>query len=191
MQKILKDVFKKNSVLMWSAVIGSCLWIVNAAFNCAAKDYRAFFINLLYVVCLITLTGAIFKKEENDIQGMIGALLMISVVGNLNVLSEMIDEDIPSRTVWQLVFGLVIMMAIFINHFLISHSEYRNTRRIYISQILLLILILFRCYQIILNIISGEFNIFMIEVTVGMLAIIPTMNVIICTECRGDGYKIQ
>ena len=133
----------------------------------------------------------IFKKEENDIQGMIGALLMISVVGNLNVLSEMIDEDIPSRTVWQLVFGLVIMMAIFINHFLISHSEYRNTRRIYISQILLLILILFRCYQIILNIISGEFNIFMIEVTVGMLAIIPTMNVIICTECRGDGYKIQ
>ncbi|WP_139165160.1 MULTISPECIES: hypothetical protein [unclassified Butyrivibrio] len=60
-----------------------------------------------------------------------------------------------------------------------------------ISQILLGILILFRCYQIILNILSTGFSILMLEVTVGMLAIIPTLNVIICTECRGDGYKIK
>ena len=29
-----------------------------------------------------------------------------------------------------------------------------------------------------------------IEVTVGMLAIIPTLNVVVCIECRNDGYKI-
>lgn len=132
-----------------------------------------------------------FQRGKNVIQGMIGALLMISVVGNINVLSEMLDTDIPSRTLWQMIFSLIVMTAIFINHFLISHSQYQNMRRIMISQILLGILILFRCYQIILNILSTGFSILMLEVTVGMLAIIPTLNVIICTECRGDGYKIK
>ena len=31
---------------MWSILIGSILWLTNAAFNFAAKDYRAFCINL-------------------------------------------------------------------------------------------------------------------------------------------------
>lgn len=54
---------------MWSVVIGSALWLVNASFNFAAKDYRAFCINLLYVVCLLTLGGAYFRKEKDIVQG--------------------------------------------------------------------------------------------------------------------------
>lgn len=62
---------------MWSIVIGCALWLTNAAFNFAAGDYRAFCINILYVVCLVTLGGAAFKVENNVLQAAIGALLMV------------------------------------------------------------------------------------------------------------------
>lgn len=177
-------------MLIWSVVIGSMLWITNAVFNIIAGDYRAFFINILYVICLITLCGAEFKNEKNVIQGMIGALLMISVVGNINVLSEMLAADIPSRALWQMLLGLVLTVALFVNHFLISHSRYQSIRRIYINQLIVLVLLIFRCYQIVLNAVSGGISPIIIEVTVGLLAIIPTLNVVVCIECRGDGYKI-
>ena len=48
--------------------------------NFAAKDYPAFCINLLYVVCLLTLGGAAFRQEKDILQGMIGALMMISAI---------------------------------------------------------------------------------------------------------------
>ena len=176
---------------MGSALFGSILWIANAAFNFAANDYRAFFINILYVICLITLCAAEFKKEKNVIQGMIGALLMISVVGNVNVLSEMLDADIPSRALWQMIMGFALTFALFVNHFLISHTSYHNERRIYINQLIVITLLILRCYQIVLNLAGSGLSRIIIEVTVGMLAIIPTLNVIVCIECRGDGYKIN
>ena len=172
-------------------VIASVLWIANAVFNLVAKDFRAFFINILYVICLITLGGATFRQEENVVQGMIGALLMICVFGNVNVLSEMLEESIPSRALWQMLVGFAVTVAIFINHFIISHSKYQNLRQIKISQLLILFLLVFRCFQIILNIFSGGITTMVIEVTVGMLAIIPTLDVLVCVECRGDGYRIN
>ncbi len=36
---------------------------------------------------------------------------------------EVLTEDIPSRTLWQLIIGLVLTVAIFLNHFLLSHSN--------------------------------------------------------------------
>ena len=191
MQYSFERAFKKDSMLMWSAFCASVLWIANAVFNIIDSDYRAFFIDLLYVICLLTLCGAEFKKERNVIQGMIGALLMVCVVGNVNVLSEMLSVPIPSRSLWQLIVGFVLTVGIFINHFMISHSKYHTPWRIKINQIMVLLLLILRCFQIILNIISGGFSTIVIEVTIGMLAIIPTMNVIVCIECRGDGYKIR
>lgn len=191
MHELLKTGFKKNEVLVCSIFIASALWITNAVFNYNAADYRALSINLLYVVCLIPLGLASFKKENNVVQGLMGALLMISIVGNVNVLSEMLTEDIPSRNLWQLKIGLVVTAAIFINHFMIALPKYRNKKRIILNQILIMALLLFRCYQIIINLVSGGITPLMIEVNIGMLAIIPTLNVIACIECRGDGYKIQ
>ena len=98
MQASIKRFFRKDSTLMWSILIGSILWLTNAAFIFAAKDYRAFCINLLYVICLLTLGGATFRQEKEIVQGMIGALMMVSVIGNVNVLSEMLDTMIPSRS---------------------------------------------------------------------------------------------
>ena len=190
MQSSFQRFFKKDSTLMWMIVVASVLWITNSIFNLAAKDFRAFFINILYVICLITLGGASFRQEKNVMQGMIGALLMISVVGNLNVLSEMLEEPIPSRALWQMLVGFAVTVAIFINHFIISHSKYHILQQIKISQLLILFLLVFRCFQILLNIVSGGITTLVIEVTVGMLAIIPTLDVLICVECRGDGYKI-
>jgi len=39
MQASIKRFFRKDSFLMWSVLIGSILWLTNAAFNFAAKDY--------------------------------------------------------------------------------------------------------------------------------------------------------
>ena len=191
MQKSIKNGFEKNSTLIVSTLIASILWITNAVFNFTANDYRAFFINILYVICLITLCGAEFKKEKNVIQGMIGALLMISVVGNVNVLSEMLTADIPSRALWQMILGMALTVALFVNHFLISHSGYKNGTLNGMNQVIVIALLAFRCYQIILNVAGSDLSLLVIEVTVGMLAIIPTLNVVVCIECRGDGYKIS
>jgi len=190
MQETLKKGFQKDSVLMGSALSGGILWMINAVFNLIAKDYRAFFIDILYVISLITLCGAEFKKEKNVIQGMIGALLMISVVGNVNVLSEMLTAEIPSRALWQLILGMVLTVSLFVNHFLISHSRYHNSRRIRINQWIIVALMILRCYQILLNVAGGGRSFLILEITIGMLAIIPTLNVVVCIECRGDGYKI-
>ena len=50
MQQSFKKGFEKDSMLMGSAIAGSILWIINAVFNYIATDYRAFLINILYVI---------------------------------------------------------------------------------------------------------------------------------------------
>ena len=50
---------------------------------------------------------------------MIGASLMVSVIGNVNVLTEMIQADIPSRALWLVITGFVLMLFLFLNHFLL------------------------------------------------------------------------
>lgn len=162
--------------------------MTNGAFNFAAKDYRAFCINLLYVICLLTLGGATFRKEKDIVQGMIGALMMVSVIGNVNVLSEMLETTIPSRSLWQMIVGAVLTVGLFINHFLITRKKTRKLWRIEVNQCIVFILLLFRTYQVIENIASRGFTPLMIEITVGLLAIVPTLNVIACIESRTDSF---
>ena len=188
MQASIKRYFKKDSFLMWSILIGSILWLTNAAFNFAAKDYSAFCINVLYVICLLTLGGATFRHEEAIVQGMIGALLMLCIIGNVSVLSEMLDTTVPSRTLWQLIVGAVLMIGLFINHFMITRKKTRTIWRIEVNQCIVFFLLLFRTYQVIENIASRGFTPLMIEITVGLLAIVPTLNVIACIESRSDSY---
>jgi len=188
MQASIKRFFRKDSTLMWSILIGSILWLTNAAFNFAAKDYRAFCINLLYVICLLTLGGATFRQEKDIVQGMIGALLMVSVIGNVNVLSEMLDTTVPSRTLWQMIVGAVLTVCLFINHFMITRKRSRKLWRIEVNQGIVFFLLLFRTYQVIENIASRGFTPLMIEITVGLLAIVPTLNVIACIESRTESY---
>ena len=188
MQPSIKRFFRKDSFLMWSILIGSILWLTNAAFNFAAKDYRAFCINILYVVCLLTLGGATFRQEKDIVQGMIGALLMVSVIGNVNVLSEMLDTMIPSRSLWQMIVGAVLTVGLFINHFMITRKRSRKLWRIEVNQGIVFFLLLFRTYQVIENIASRGFTPLMIEITVGLLAIVPTLNVIACIESRTESY---
>lgn len=190
MQASIKRFFRKDSTLMWSVLIGSILWLTNAAFNFAAKDYRAFCINVLYVICLLTLGGATFRQEKDIVQGMIGALMMVSVIGNVNVLSEMLDTTVPSRTLWQMVVGAVLTVVLFINHFMITREKTRTLWRIEINQGIVFFLLLFRTYQVTLNIISAGFTTLMLEISVGLLAIVPTLNVIACIESRTGSYAM-
>ena len=188
MQSSIKRFFRKDSFFMWSVLIGSILWLTNAAFNFAAKDYRAFCINVLYVICLLTLGGATFRLEKDIVQGMIGALMMVSVIGNVNVLSEMLDTTVPSRTLWQMIVGAVLTVSLFINHFMITRKRSRKFWRIEVNQGIVFFLLLFRTYQVIENIASRGFTPLMIEITVGLLAIVPTLNVIACIESRTESY---
>ena len=90
MHQSSKAFFEKDSVLMWSAVCAMVLWIINGALNLAAGSYTSFFINLFYVICLLTLCAAEFRGQKNVVQGMIGALMMVFAMGNVNVLLAII-----------------------------------------------------------------------------------------------------
>ena len=124
-----------------------------------------------------------------------GALMMVFAMGNVNMLSSALknltmDPQAPSRVTWQLAVSFILALALFINHFLITSTNYRTSRRIMINQVLILAILVLRCYQIIINLVSGDFSQVMIRSTVGMLAIIPMLNAVICTECRGEAYTV-
>ncbi len=62
MQQSIKRFYMKNAVLVCSVVLGAVLWLVNAAFNFAAKDYSAFGVNIAYIICLISMAGAFLPE---------------------------------------------------------------------------------------------------------------------------------
>lgn len=189
MHASIKQFFLKDSVLMGSALSTIALWTVNAVLNLKNNSHTSFFINLLYIICLLTMAGAEFKKQENVKQGMVGALMATFIMGNVNLLSSvfknMAVEGVPSLASWQLIISFVLALGLFINHFMLSNSRYNNRKRIALNQIDLLLILLLRCYQLIINFTGGHYSMAMIRATVGMLAIIPMMNAVICVECRG------
>ena len=188
MQKSFKQFFMKNEVFICSVVLGAILWLVNAAFNFAAKDYRALGVNIAYIICLISKAGAFFAGNMIVVQGMIGALMMTCVWGNVNVLTEMLNSDIPSRSLWQMILGAALTITLFINHFLISREKTKTTWRIKANQIIIIMILVLRTYQIILNVLAGGFSPLVIEITVGLLAIIPTLDSVASIEAKTDAY---
>ena len=188
MQQNFKQFFMKNTVLICSVALGASLWLVNAVFNFAAKDYSALGVNIAYIICLISMAGAFFAGNMIVVQGMIGALMMTCVWGNVNVLTEMLNSDIPSRSLWQMILGAALTIALFINHFLISREKTKTTWRIKANQIIIIMILVLRTYQIILNVLAGGFSPLVIEITVGLLAIIPTLDAVASIEAKTDAY---
>lgn len=193
MQEIIKNGFKRNDVLMWSAVAAGILWTANRVLNIIDGGYNDFFTNLVYVVCLITLCGAEFKKENNLAQGMIGALLVTYLFGNVRLVTSnlkgVLETGLPSRANWMLIFGAFLGLCLFINHFLLTNSKYKNKRRVTINQLIVLILLLLRTVQVLMNLFGSDFSQLSTKATIGLLAIIPTLNVIVCIEARNDNYE--
>lgn len=190
MQNSIKSFFKKDAVFKWSVFLGSILWLINAAFNFKAEDYRAFCINVLYAVCLAAIYSFWYRKENTALHGMLGALMMICVIGNVNVMSEMLAASIPSRSLWQIAVGSVLTIGLFINHFMIISRKTKTLWRVKINQMIIILLLLLRCYQVVENIAAREFPVLILEITVGLIAIVPTLNTIACIESKTDAYDI-
>jgi hypothetical protein len=195
MHNTLKKGFQRNGVLLWSTVAACLLWTANAVMNISASGHRSFFVNLMYILCLIILCFAEFKQEKNIVQGMIGALLMAFLFGNHNVVMAIIDKvadgNVPSRADWQIIVGFILALALFVNHFLIASPTFRSMRRINMNQIIVVLIILLRTMQVLLNIFGPEHTNLSVRSSIGVLAIIPTLNVILCIESRGEYYKVQ
>ena len=62
MHDTLKKGFQRNDVLLWSTVAACVLWIANAAMNISASGHRSFFVNLMYILCLIMLCYAELRQ---------------------------------------------------------------------------------------------------------------------------------
>ena len=99
-----------------------------------------------------------------------------------------LDTTIPSRSLWQMLFGAVLTVGLFINHFMITRKKTRKLWRIQINQGIVFFLLLFRLFQVIENIASRGFTPLMVEISVGLLAIVPTLNVVACIESRTGVY---
>lgn len=190
MQKSLQTFFEKDATLISFTTFGIILWLINAGFNIAAHDWMSFFINLFYVICLFGVAAASLKGERNMAQTMISALMTVCVIGNVAVFAEIIEEKIPSRNLWQLVVGLILTMTLFVNHCVLTSDRRRSERRILFNHLLVLLLV-FRIYQILLNFTAPGMTLLVLEVSVGMLALIPTLEVIVCIEYREGHYDIR
>jgi len=188
MQERIKNFFLSKKTLFISIVVADILWLTNAVFNLLAQDYRSFFINLLYITCLNVLGAASERNARETVQGMVGGLMVTFLFGNINVLLEM-TGGAPSRNLWQLIVGIIIAIALFVNHFMLTSKRRRKMWRVQNNQILILVLMLFRVYQVLANVIGGSGDVrFLVEITVGLLAIIPTLNVVVCIESQTDAY---
>ncbi len=58
-----------------------------------------------------------------------------------------------------------------------------------LNQAFCVLIILLRAMQVVLNAFGPEHSGLSVRSTVGILAIIPTLNVILCIESRGDSYN--
>jgi len=77
---------------------------------------------------------------------------------------------------------------------MLTSGKRRTLWRIQINQIVIVVILLLRVYQVLANIIGRAGvadTLFLIEITVGLIAIIPTLNVIVCTECRTGSYEAR
>lgn len=186
-----KRFFSNKTTLIVCVAIGAVLWFTNAAFNFIDKDYRAFAINIMYATFLNILAAAAVRNANETVQGAIGGLLATFLFGNIIVLLEM-AQGAPSRNLWQLIVSIILALGLFMNHFMLTSKRRRKFWRVKNNQILILLLLVLRVYQVLANIVgsTGVADLrFLIEVTVGLLAIIPTLNVVVCIECMTDTYK--
>ena len=193
MQELLKLGFKRSSLLICSAVIACCLWLTNCITNIMAGSFSSVSINVMYILCIMTLCGASIKKENNVVQGMTGALLATYLFGNSQVLSSningMLNAGLPSQSDWMLIFGCILSLCLFLTHFLLVNPKYHNMRRIMTNQIIIIVLLLFRLIQGLMNLFGPGLSFESFRATVGLFAIIPTLNVIVCAENMGESYN--
>lgn len=186
----LKDFFQKDSVLIGSVVCGCILQAANGGFNLIAGDWQALAVNVCYMACLIVLCVAVLKDEKNTIQAAIGAIMMNFVWSTVNVFSELISEDIPSRSRWGLILNIIMVSILFINHFMLTMSSRKKLWRVQVNQAILLFFFVFTIYKIAVNLATGQFSTLMVEILIGISAMLPTLCAIVCVEYRSGTYSL-
>ena len=179
--------FRKDSVLIFSVMAGIILWSTDAFLNMVQLEYTAFFIDMLFVVCLSVMGPVAIRDDEQDrkmLLVMIHSLMVDCILGNVNVLSETMTSPLPSRVVWQIVFVAALTLLLFINHFILSLFRPPLLWMIALNQLIVLFLLGFRLYQISLNIAHGGFSLTVFRLMIGLLGLIPALNVVVCIEWR-------
>ncbi len=179
--------FRKDSVLIFSVMAGIILWSTDAFLNMVQLEYTAFFIDMLFVVCLSVMGPVAIRDDEQDrkmLLVMIHSLMVDCILGNVNVLSGTMTSPLPSRVIWQIVFVAALTLLLFINHFILSLFRPPLLWMIALNQLIVLFLLGFRLYQISLNIAHGGFSLTVFRLMLGLLGLIPALNVVVCIEWR-------
>lgn len=179
--------FRKDSILIFSVMSGIILWSTDAFLNMVQLEYTAFFIDMLFVVCLSVMGPVAIRDDEQDrslLSVMIVSMMVDCILGNANVLSGTMTSPLPSRVVWQIVFVAALTLLLFINHFILSLFRPPLLWMIALNQLIVLFLLGFRLYQITLNIAHGGFSLTVFRLMLGLLGLIPALNVVVCIEWR-------
>ncbi len=141
---------------------------------------------LITTICMAVLYSTYKKHSKNVMKGMMGALLM-------NVLLSAISSDSFSggmETVISIV-DLILVTALFVNHFIINSNHHSNSKHITINQIILIILAIFdavrtiNMMKIYPGILTGILLVLDIIGYIGMAA------VVVCVESRLDAYRLD
>lgn len=195
---MLKKLFTNDTFFLATAICTVLAGIMCAIFTMISWGLTLtdFFIIVIRVSCGIVLYIAYQKHEKNVMKGMMGALLMIQLLGCiLNFTLFGIDSPVFSAVYIEssIYSGILLILttALFINHFIINSDHHSSPRMIYINQILAIAIILFNAFWNFRGICVYPNWQNIVTSILDAFAYGGVLCIIVCVESRLDAYRID
>ena len=190
MNNKLGGFFTKDAVFQWCTVLAVILLAANGMMNVIAENYVAAAPIILTALCLLFLYSSYLKHEKNVMKGMIGMLLGIILMGDLDTVTVNMSDTTDAAFVVALI-TVIVDILFCINHFMINSQHMALSKRVTYNQVLIIVEFAV--------IIAADVLVFNRNVSVlvdstalvDMLGYIFTFGCIACIESKIDAYKLE
>ena len=183
--KWFENIFTKSKLMIISGVISV---IVNLALAViGAINYPPLIAQYLIFAFLPALILLCYKKGETSAQkALIGAVLGIAMYANWTMLSGIYGLGSPGIVMLG-IFLTIFYTIIFINHILLQIDHKGDKQIILVSQIMLLVAIVWQFMEMIAQFFSGG-QYYNVLTSIGFLSLV---TMITCVESRIQKYKAR
>ena len=183
--KWFEDIFTKSKVMIVSgllSVIGYGFLVISCIITSAPL-----IANYLIITMLLALLLICYKKGETSCQkALAGAILGILMYSYWVILSGIYGKGSVSVQFLE-IFMTIFLTVIFINHILLQIDHKGDKKIILISQIMLVIAIIWQFAEMIAQILSGGFYYDIIN----SFSLLCAVTMITCMESRIQKYKAR
>ena len=183
--KWFEDIFTKSKLMIISGIVAVLANLVNAIISII--NYPVTTVPYLIIAIIPALILYCYWKGETSCQkALIGAILGIMVYSNWVIMSGTYGTGDRIYELFQFVLA-ILFTVMFINHLLLQIDHKGDEQIVFVSQILLIIAIIWQIAGTIVSIAIGA----AFYDTLTSLAFLATITMITCIESRIQKYKAK